>query len=278
MSQIQGSTDRGTDQDYLRNQQYKDDSNLDARIQIHVRFSTNPQDWFHWMVAHFDLPPGSRILELGCGPGVMWQRNIAQIDPSWQVTLSDFSPGMVAAAQNNIGKPGAHFEYRVIDAQDIPFEAATFDVVIANHMLYHVPDLSKALGEIRRVLKSGGRLYASTVGRHHMAELHQLVIQVAGDDFPWKDGRPERLFLLETGGACLAAHFEQVERHRFDDSLHITEIEPLMDYYHSMPVLFGLSDEVAVKLRALVTAEMAANGAIDVTKASGLFTAVCPAE
>ena len=63
-----------TNPDYLKTDQYRDSSNLDARAAIHQRFSTNPYGWFNWV---FDVltkfPDNARILELGCGPGYMWK-------------------------------------------------------------------------------------------------------------------------------------------------------------------------------------------------------------
>ena len=55
-------------------------------------------------------------------------------------------------------------EYRVIDIQDIPFADHEFDAVIANMMLYHVPDLQKGLREVKRVLKPDGTFYCATYG------------------------------------------------------------------------------------------------------------------
>lgn len=80
---------------------------------------------------------------------------------------------MLQAARQQLGEK--RFVYAVADAQALPFADATFDAVIANHMLYHIPDLPRALAEIRRVLKPAGRFYASTIGREHMHELDELI-------------------------------------------------------------------------------------------------------
>jgi ubiquinone/menaquinone biosynthesis C-methylase UbiE len=142
-----------TDQEYLKTDQYKDSSNLDARVEIHQRFSTNPYGWFNWV---FDtllkLPEDAKILELGCGPAHMWRECSSRIPAGWDITLSDFSSGMVDAAWRNLVVTGRNFKFKEIDAQSIPFEDETFDAVIANFMLYHVPDRPKAIAEIKRVL------------------------------------------------------------------------------------------------------------------------------
>ena len=61
-------------------------------------------------------------------------------------------------------------EYRVIDIQDIPYAEGEFDAVIANMMLYHVPDLNRGLSEVRRVLKKDGTFYCATYGEHGIVE------------------------------------------------------------------------------------------------------------
>ncbi len=60
-----------TDQQYLKTEQYRDASNLNARLEIHRRFSTNSYGWFAWVFDTLEtLPKQARVLELGCGPGI----------------------------------------------------------------------------------------------------------------------------------------------------------------------------------------------------------------
>jgi ubiquinone/menaquinone biosynthesis C-methylase UbiE len=160
------------DPHYLK-KQYKDSSNLDARIQLHQRYSVNKYGWQLWVFDQLDLPYQCRLLELGCGPGNLWQENLSRIPANWEITLSDFSAGMLEDARRKLEKRGL-FQFKVIDAQSIPCENGYFDAVIANHMLYHVPDRPAALAEIRRVLKPNGHFYASTVGERHLIEIRDL--------------------------------------------------------------------------------------------------------
>jgi ubiquinone/menaquinone biosynthesis C-methylase UbiE len=97
----------------------------------------------------FDFGPGSALLELGCGPATLWVENKSRIDASWRVVLSDFSAGMVEKAQAALAGAPMEVEFRVIDAQSIPYGDGVFDRVVANHMLYHVPDRKKALARSR---------------------------------------------------------------------------------------------------------------------------------
>ena len=94
---------RFTDQQYLTTDQYKDSSNLDARIAIHQRFSTNSQGWFNWVFDVLEqLPEKANIVELGCGPAVLWKECASRIPDGWVVTLTDLSDGMLDAAWRNL--------------------------------------------------------------------------------------------------------------------------------------------------------------------------------
>ncbi len=260
------------DREYLLAAQYRDASNVNARIQLHERFSINRYGWHRWIFDQFQLAPESRILEVGCGPGGLWSPNLSRIPPGWAVTLSDFSPGMVQAARQALQASRRPFEYAVVDAQALPFGDASHDAVIANHMLYHVPDRSRALAEMRRVLKPGGRFYASTIGKTHMQELHELVFRFAPSSAP-PGKNPFEVFALENGLDQVAQWFSGVALCRYEDALVITEAAPLVDYILSSIRWFNLLGDKTAELTQFVERELAAHGAIRVTKDSGLFTA-----
>lgn len=59
--------------------QYRDASNLNARIALHERFSTNPHPLLRWLFDRLELPPEGRILEIGCGTGKLWVENLERI-------------------------------------------------------------------------------------------------------------------------------------------------------------------------------------------------------
>src|SRR5690606_21133136 len=147
--------------------QYKTPKNLNARIQLHQRFSTNPHRWSHWIFDLLRLTPGMTVLEVGAGPGLLWDENRHQLSAQVALTCTDQSAGMVAKAFATLGDL-SHLHFGVADAQALPFAEGAFDVVIANHMLYHVPDRQQALSEIRRVLKPTGRFFAATNDTPHM--------------------------------------------------------------------------------------------------------------
>jgi ubiquinone/menaquinone biosynthesis C-methylase UbiE len=247
---------------------YKTSAHLDARIRLHDLYTVAPHDWSLWIVDQMALPAAAQILEIGCGTGKLWQQNLHRLSAGWTITLSDQSAGMLQQAQAALASSAHPFHFEQFDTQTIPFAAATFDAVVANHMLYHVPDLPKALGEINRVLKPGGRLYAATNGQHHMKEMLDLV-----QTFTQQAASPEpRLtFTLENGAAWLAPHFAQVEVRRYESALHVTAAEPLVAYVLSMQ---QIEPAQAAAFTALVEQALAKhNGLYSIQKDTGLFVA-----
>src|SRR5262249_16734842 len=152
-------------------------------------------------------------------------------------------------------KIDARFRFVVADAQQLPFGDAAFDRVIANHMLYHVPDRAGALAEIRRVLRPGGRFYAATNGRDHLRELGELVARFAPDWTGWAAGSNSQGFRLENGAEQLARWFPRVELRRYEDALVVTEAEPLLAYVLSGTAGASLDRERVLAMAKLVEAE-----------------------
>jgi ubiquinone/menaquinone biosynthesis C-methylase UbiE len=263
---------KSADQHYLKNDQYRDASNLDVRAEIHRRFSTNPYGWFKWV---FDVlvksPANAKILELGCGNGLLWKENASRLPAGWSIILSDFSPGMLDAAWRNLVVTGRAFRFQEIDAQSIPYEAETFEVVIANHMLYHVPDRPKAIAEIRRVLKPGGRLIATTVGANHMKEMMDWYRQVHVSRTWESMANP---FVLENGLEQLKPFFSEVRFSRYEDNLSVTELEPILAYIRSGIRVLELSEAELARLQQELQKELKEKGRIFISKDSGLFEAI----
>lgn len=260
------------DPHYLLTQQYKDPSNLNARIRLHELFSTNPSGVHRWMFDQFTLPENCTLLELGCGPATLWGENLPRVPAGWRATLTDFSPGMVAAARQTLaGQP--NFTIEQADAQALPYPDATFDAVMAHYMLYHVPDRPRALSEIRRVLKPGGMFFAMTVGAYHLQEIFEIMRDFDPD---WREGHVHTPFTLENGGAQIAPFFPNVELRLYEDRLAITEAEPLIQYMRSMSRLSDVvwTDEKIAALQAVIEARLARDGAIHVRKDNGMFVAV----
>ena len=253
--------------------QYRDASNLEARKRLHARFSTNPH-WARWVFDQLTLAADARVLELGCGTGELWAVNRTRIGPDWKVVLTDSSPGMLGRARRELASLGRRVYYAVADAQAIPLLDETVDAVIANHMLYHVPDIALAVAQIGRVLKRDGRLYAATNGADHMIELRQIVGDVAPDlPFAGCEGTA-RAFGLENGSDILAAVFTDVELRRFDNGLRVTESQALIDYVLSLPEAPERMTPARVDaLRSVVERRIDAERGLRITLSVGMFVA-----
>jgi len=219
---------------------------------------------FDRLVVHDD----ARVLEVGCGVGELWRENAERIPAGWHVTLTDRSPGMVEAARAAAPKAQA----QVADVHELPFEDASFDVAIANHVLYHVADRPRALAELARVLRPGGRLYAATVGRGHLREIRELLARVS--PAPWT--RSAERFGLETGPPQLEAFFEDVRLEPYPSTLVVTETEPLVAFCLSMRDAYELDDDRMDRLRSIVAETIARSGTFRVTVSTGLIHARRP--
>ena len=179
---------------------------------------------------------------------------------------------MIREAQQRLREVERTFDFLVCDAQWLPVQEESFDAVIANHMLYHVPNREKAYSEILRVLKPGGRLYAATGGVGHLRELSDLVSRVK-PDFAMQVAELEAIgFNLENGGDELVAWFAGVEVRRSDGELMITEVDPLIRYVQSADMM-RLNDHQVSRFREQAQQLISVDGAIRITTSQGLFAA-----
>ena len=209
--------------------QYQDATNISARIRLHNLYSTNKEGWFQWIYRQIPITPDIRILEIGCGDGTLWTRNINQLPTDINIILSDLSEGMIRDTRRNIGSGDSRFSFEQFDCQKIPHPAETFDIVIANHVLFYCENIPAVLHEVSRVLKPGGTFLCSAYGPNHMKEISTLVNQF--------DNRivlsAERLyeqFGIQNGTNLLKTDFSSIQFEAYEDSLFVTKAEDLIEY------------------------------------------------
>jgi ubiquinone/menaquinone biosynthesis C-methylase UbiE len=250
--------------------QYRNDANLNARINLHRRFSTSPTSWNRWVFDQMRLADEANVLEIGAGTGLLWSENRDRLSAGLRLVVSDSSEGMLRAAREQLdGLPG--LEFRQMDAARILDGDQTFDVVIANHMLYHVLDRTAVFSEVIRVLRADGRFYAATNGATHMKELDELI------------GKPEKRamisttqFNLENGTEQLAPFFGSVELVRHQNPLAVTDATAVVAYVRSLP--WDLSEPELARIEAIVDGIIATKGAFRITRDSGMFICGDPRE
>jgi SAM-dependent methyltransferase len=235
--------------------QYADAHNLRARIHLHEHFSTNPYPYPRWVFDDYDFPAEADVLEVGCGDGMIWRENLDRLPEGWRLTLTDSSEGMVGEARAVLGDRA---RYAVARVEELPFEEKSFDAVIANHMLFHVAERAQAFRQIRRVLRPGGTFVSTTVGRDHLRELRELAPQLPNSQFAQSRGR----YSAETAPAELAPFFEDVTVERYDSSLRVTEVEPVVHFVASRG---GETAERLDRVRAHVAEAIASQGCFAIT-------------
>ncbi|MFL5927210.1 MAG: class I SAM-dependent methyltransferase [Gaiellaceae bacterium] len=166
-----------------------------------------------------------RVLEAGCGWGAFAAAVIARTGA--ELVAIDISPRMVELARER------GVDARVGTVEDLPFAGETFDVAVANWMLYHVPDLDCGLSELARVVRRGGRLVAVTNGLDHFRELAELVGVTRTSPFH-----------AEGGAAILARHFSHVERRDASGWVTFPTYEDALGYVESSQTLRPATGEL----------------------------------
>ena len=209
--------------------QYVNSSNISARIHLHNEYSRNTQRWFPWLYQLTGILSGESVLELGCGDGSFWLQNLEKLPKDVSVLLSDISDGIIRETGKRFVGQSDQMKFRVMDAHYIHAEDNSFDVVIANHMLFYCEDLQQVFSEIRRVLKPEGRLICSAYGKKHMQEIGELVLQFDDRIVLSADTLYEK-FGKENGADILSKIFSDVQWHQFEDELFVTKPEPLISY------------------------------------------------
>jgi ubiquinone/menaquinone biosynthesis C-methylase UbiE len=253
----------------LVTEQYKNDNNLAARQNLHT-YNTNKLDWNIWFFEKMVIPENSKILELGCGNGLLWQRNIQKVKEDWDITLSDLSEGMLQSAKQTISME--KIKYELINIMDIPYEDDSFDVIIARHMLYHVPDLDRALSEVKRVLKPNGKFYVSTNGKEHMQEL-VLLMRDYDKNIEFNPTKWAEKFGLENGGEILKKYFNDVIVEDFLGQIVVHKTEPVVSYVTSMikaREYFSKKEELE-RFYQYIEEEINKEGALRITTRPGIF-------
>lgn len=242
--------------------QYNTADTLNIRIAFHQKYSLQKEPFSHWLFSRYTFSPGMRILEIGCGSGALWQGKLHALPAPECLILTDLSPGMVAEARAALG---AHpfLSFLTADIQSLPFPDGYFDLVIANMMLYHVPDLSKGLSEVKRVLKTGGLFHCATSGERTVVDY--LREMLAGEHVP-----PHLSFTLQNGESLLKPFFSEITRFCRQDALLITDMDDLMAYIHSLGCMSGLDSTDSNALRRLLESRME-NGVLHIPKEYGSF-------
>lgn len=263
-----------TDKHRLTTLSYKTPDNLNVRIVTHQLYTRPKIDFARWVLDQIEWRGDETAVDVGCGSGGYVEPVQARCRT---YIASDLSFGMVQAL------PQPNLPRLNLDAQHIPLASNSVDVVLANHMLYHVPDKDAALRQIRRILRPDGRLIATTNSAGNMAELfnlrQQAMQQLGFSVDPALQKSPVAdLFSLENGRSLLQNHFRHVERHDLAGALIFPNPQPVLDYVASSrgwlekflpaPVTW---DDLYRQLQSLLANHFASHDEFRVNKLGGVF-------
>lgn len=254
-------------------QHYKTKDNLDIRIRTHEQYTQPKIDFISWVLDQSRWLGLETVLDIGSGSGnyvnAVQKRTRSYI-------AGDMSAGMLATIAGDISRIQ-------LDAQQLPLSQASVDVVLANHMLYHVPNLDECLRQVQRVLRAGGRLIAATNSRNNMAELRHLIMDIGRKDDKSLTLSVEQLnlvtgFNLENGQALLQPFFSKVDRFELNSALVFPSAEPVLaymgsmqEYYMSFLPIEANWDDIVVQLRQRLQSHLGQNEAYRVNKKMGVF-------
>ncbi len=235
-------TNHRTERDMLTKDAYATDEHLAVRYRTHELYSQPSVDFPKWVIETLVWRGDEWVLDVGSGPGIYFDL-VREHAPRGRLVAGDLSFGMAQQARS------VHDAVLNLDAQELPLADQTFDVVLANHMLYHAEDVARTLNEIRRVLRPEGCLIAATNSADTMPEFDTLsrrACTLLG--YPKQHFRPAHVkFSLENGPASLSRYFRAVARFDLPSAFHFTEVEPVVAYLNSLRPLqsFELPEEIS---------------------------------
>lgn len=266
----------GQDPDAVQ-RQYADANNLRIMQETHDLYTSPMVDFPGWVLDRCMLRGNERVLDVGAGSGRYYSA-IMRRYPEIQYTAVDISPGMLTAHAADQKVAG--------DAAALPFPNASFDVVMANHMLYHVPDVDAGLKEMQRILKPGGILVAATNSAASMPQFSELMrrgillLSKPGSSLVQLPPAPQMSFSLENGAQQLRHYFYAVVRHDLPGALVFPDPLPALRYldtWRSMrePQLpLGVKwDDVMLVVRDQINRIIKHFGELAVEKVSGVLIA-----
>lgn len=262
---------------FLTESAYADDRHIRSRMGI-------------WAYAQAPLAPGWRttcvlawdgtqvVADVGCGNGF----DLRQLVPQGRCAHAygiDLSAGMLRSQALADLLPTGRLTLIQGDAQRLPVRDECIDVALCMHMLYHVADLPAAVSELRRIVRPGGTLLASTTGADTLAEVNDLLEAAVSRQLGRRvRATPASSFTTGNGGPILATAFAEVTLHGHEVPLAFPGPEPVVAYIDSVrePTLAHIGepldfDAVLDDIAARVERVVAVEGAFRTTSRMGVF-------
>lgn len=115
------------------------------------------------------IKPESTVVDVGCGTGFLTQQVAMRTQGTGKIVGVDLSQSMLQTAKDNMTKLGllGSMEFKVADAEKLPLDDGFADAVVGNMILHHCPRPRRAVSEMTRILKEGGRLAVADLEKHN---------------------------------------------------------------------------------------------------------------
>jgi SAM-dependent methyltransferase len=263
--------------------QYASPDKFLTRVEAHRLYSEAKGTFVDWLLDVLAPAPGDRVLDAGCGPGTYHPELAAR---RVHVVGIDLFGGMVRDARGRSVR--RHDDVRLARAtvERIPFRDASFDRIMCNHMLYHVPDQLAALREFRRVVRPGGRVVLATNAADNMALLDALHRRACADFglAPLVETEPMRFRFDDASVALVRTVFPNAEIRMREDALVFPDVDTVLRYYATFgvdqvvePRPDDYAEQLLARMRDLVAEAIARDGHLRVPKSAGCYVAEIPA-
>ncbi len=260
-------------------EQYKTEENLRIRIETHRLFTVGPP-LEPAIDKTLNLTGNESLLDIGTGPGDFPGR-LRRSGHRGRLIGIDASSGMIAKAIST----NPNVEFLQADAQSLPFQGNSFDIVTARHMLYHVPDIRRALRETHRVLRPGGRFLAITNIQNNMGDYREA-LREAAETLTGKIANAARIlvpasdaFNEQNGPPRIRSVFGNVSITLVEAALRFETPDPPLRYFDSCCTMKGLNPQDWAVIRqafAQAVARRLKNGPWLISKTVALLTAEVP--
>ncbi|WP_293149819.1 MULTISPECIES: methyltransferase domain-containing protein [unclassified Microcoleus] len=166
-------------------------------------------------------PVFGNVLDAGTGTARI-PIALTQLRPEWKLTCIDLSANMLKVAAQNVEKAGvrSQISLELIDAKAMPYPDNSFDMVISNSIIHHLPDPLPFLQEVRRVLKPNGAIFLRDLLRPETVEIRDNLVQMYAGDC---NSHQKQLFSDSLQAAFTLGEVEEMIRNAGLDGLRIYE-------------------------------------------------------
>jgi len=207
--------------------EYQETTNdLQARIDIHARYGKRDID--QWMLELLKPAKGTRILDVGCGSGKQLEAFQRYLGGEAAITGADFNQELLDEARARKASLGASWGIQTLDFnQRFPISDASYDLVSCCFALYYSRDIPFTVGEMHRVLATGGRLFTTGPMPENKLLFYDVIREATGKPIPPMPGSSRYgSEILKT----IRARFSQVGVHTFENPLQFDSVGPFVEY------------------------------------------------